>query len=85
MNNTTHTFDGTTYTIAHSADGFEVSVTEADKTLTLVTVDGSDLYRNAIINSEAMKRAGVDAWICDRISFCFSLACYKIFRIAYGS
>jgi len=81
MLNTTHTFDGTTYTISESpTHGLVVAVTDTHTTLTLVTRDGLGLYADAVTNAAAMRRAGHDAWMCDRIAFVFSLAARRIIR-----
>jgi len=79
MTHRPYTFDGTEYIIEESpVHGLSVSVTESFATLTLVTRGGENLYRDAIANTEAMKRAGTDAWGCDRIAFVFHLAARKL-------
>jgi len=70
----TSTFDGSTFTITATDDGYDVTVTERVFTVTLVTADGGDLVKNATANARAMVRAGVDAWSADRIAYCFGLA-----------
>lgn len=79
MLNQTHTFDGTTYTITESpVYGLCVSVTDTYTTLELVTRDGLSLSSDAASNTEAMKRAGHDVWLCDRIAYVFHLAARRI-------
>jgi len=79
MLNQRHTFDGTHYTITESpVHGLSVTVTDTHTSLELVTRDGSDLYANALINTKAMRMAGHDAWLCDRIAFVFHLAARRI-------
>jgi hypothetical protein len=81
MLNQLHTFDGTSYLITESpVHGLVVTVTETFQTLELVTRDGLDLYANATVNADAMKRAGHDSWLCDRIAYVFSLAARRIIR-----
>jgi hypothetical protein len=81
MLNTTHTFDGTIYTISESpVHGLCVTVTDTFTNLELVTRDGLSLAADAITNTEAMKKAGHDAWLCDRIAYVFHLAARRIIQ-----
>jgi len=81
MLNQTHTFDGSTYIISESpVYGLSVIVTDTHTSLELVTRDGLDLAANAVVNTEAMKKAGHDAWLCDRIAYVFHLAARRIIR-----
>ena len=75
-------FDGTDATIAPASihgdtrTGWFVTVTEGGVSLSLETVDGGDLYTNALANLRAVK--GMDAWVADRIAFVFSLAARRL-------
>jgi len=76
----TYHFDGSTYTIAITTNwkAIEVTVTEGDYSITLVSHDGNDLAKNGRINADAMMRAGLDKWTADRIAYCFHLAQRRI-------
>tara|TARA_R110000824_G_scaffold249220_2_gene438166 strand:- start:13793 stop:14086 length:294 start_codon:yes stop_codon:yes gene_type:complete len=85
MLNNEQSFDGTTFIITESpVHGLVVSVTEGELTVQLVTRDGLNLYADALTNTTAMKTAGTDRWVCDRIAYVFSLAASRIVRNNYG-
>jgi len=78
----TFTFDGTSCTIrsarvhGDTKDGFDVTVIEGGYTVLLETVDGADLYTNALANVRVV--ADMSAWTRDRIAYVFSLAAGRI-------
>ena len=78
----TFTFDGTTYQIENFEKGHKVTVTEGEVTVVLYNVYDRDIFgaftKHGLSNAVAMIRAGVDAWIANRIAFCFELADRKI-------
>ena len=98
---TTFEFDGSSCNIRKSLvhgntrNGFRVTVRESGIELSLDTVDGQDLYENALwnlagtramaagklISTKGANQSKVDlAWAADRVAYMFSLACRRIVR-----
>lgn len=77
-------FDGTTCEIypavvhGGTRQGFDVVIVDGEDLLLLETVDGGDLYRNALANVCCIATMG--AWARDRIAFVASLASRRLAR-----
>ena len=80
--NATYAFDGTTYQIENYEHGHKVTVTEGAVSMVLYNIYDRNIFgaftKHGLANAAAMIRAGVDAWIANRIAFCFELADRKI-------
>ena len=68
----TFSFDNTAVSIVATNEGHKVTVTEGNVTLDLYT---DTLGANESLYSAALwNLAGQDAWVADRIAYCFGLA-----------
>lgn len=88
MSNATETltFDGTTCTIkpaivhAGEEQGFDVTICDGGRSMTLETVDGGDLVQNFAAMTDPARNRSFDAWMHERFVFVAGLAARRIAR-----